>query len=216
MTGVETLQTIENISEQLNLPEIKVREVLNFLESIGLKNLKMSFEELYEYEVTGCGTKRAYEGCFYEWFIPIPIWCKSQHFPEKALFTPAEIAHEYSGRSKVVIVTHPECGFSENALTNLPNEVRLYLIENGVFVVPISEKSKEKQIQSVKALHNKTAITFLPILRPTNLPQIDLESVPQFFFFEKGTLQSKIIGWPKDNSNLPKLEAAIKQHQLIK
>jgi len=38
----------------------------------------MSFNENYEYEVSGCGLKRAYQHCHYELFIPIPRQCKSE------------------------------------------------------------------------------------------------------------------------------------------
>ena len=44
------------------------------------KELKASFSEDYEYEVGGCGVKRLYEHCLYEWFLPMPFRCKSMSF----------------------------------------------------------------------------------------------------------------------------------------
>ena len=113
-----------------------------------------------------------------------------------------QIEQKYSTGNKVVMVTHPYCGFSRRAFQDFDEETRNYISTNGVLIAPVNKKYEEEQLGGVLEWNKKHSQSqHIPVDGENKLKDLDLNSTPQFYFFKKGKLISKVIGWPKDKSN---------------
>jgi len=111
------------------------------------------------------------------------------------------------------MVTHPLCGFSDRAFKDFTPEINEYFAKNAVFIAPVADSSLEQELDSIEVWNKNSAFEHLAVLDTSNIAALDLKETPQFYFFQDGVLLEKIVGWPKDKSNLSKLENAIHRHQ---
>ncbi len=131
----------------------------------------------------------------------------------ETLLSEHEIKPQYMAGKKMVMISHPDCGFSSQAFRDFPPEIEEYFKKNGIFVSPISENRVKSEIKAVHEWNENSPFHHLPVLRTTPLPPLDLSSTPQFYFFQDGIFVEKVVGWPKDGSNLVLLKAAIERLQ---
>ncbi len=131
----------------------------------------------------------------------------------ETLLSENEIKPQYMAGKKIVMITHPNCGFSSLAFQDFPSEIKEYFKKNAIFVSPISENHVKSEIKAVQVWNENSPFHHLPVLRTTPLPPLDLNSTPQFYFFQDGIFVEKVVGWPKDRSNLVLLKDAIERIQ---
>ncbi|MEM7645364.1 MAG: hypothetical protein AAF203_00520 [Pseudomonadota bacterium] len=113
-----------------------------------------------------------------------------------------DIKSQYSSGKKIVMVSHPHCHFSRNALTKMDPEIKTALQERGLILAPIQELNRDEHLSGVLEWNQENPkLIHTPVLDTMELENIDLTQMPQFYFFSEGELSGKVIGWPKDGSN---------------
>jgi|GEM_PF-6340686 len=123
-----------------------------------------------------------------------------------------QIEKKYSKGSKVVMITHPHCGFSQRAFKDFAPSTKEYLTENGVFLAPVIKKHEKEGLSGVMAWNkNHPGSQHIPVDSENKIKGLDLNGTPQFYFFRDGHLIGKVTGWPKDKSNATKVQNYISQ-----
>ena len=80
---------------------------------------------------------------------------------------------------------------------------------NGILIAPIIAEYSKEQISSVKTWNSKNDLDFQMVSSNQKLSGIDLNALPQFYFFKDGKLVKKLSGWPNDNSQIAVIEQTI-------
>ena len=117
------------------------------------------------------------------------------------------ISAKYLTESRVVVITHPLCHFSSQAFKDFTPEIRNHF-KKALLIAPISSRHFEEESKSVDDWNRTNDLQLIKVLSEKNLPSLDLSSTPQFYFFKNGLVVRKIVGWPKDKSNLSLLTKA--------
>lgn len=98
----------------------------------------------------------------------------------------------------LVVVSHPDCHFSHDALTAIEADPALdqALPKNRLFVAPAPVSLTLERIAQWNAAHPRSRHVLVD--RPQAWPFVRQWSTPQFFFLVDGQLVAQVEGWPKE------------------
>jgi hypothetical protein len=116
---------------------------------------------------------------------------------------------KYAHGDKIVLVTHPSCGFSQRAFANFSPKINTYIKQNGIILAPVNKLYEENHFTPIQEWNASSEYQHIAVYNNTSLKNIDLKGTPKFYFFKDGVLQKTITGWPKNNSRISELESAI-------
>ena len=123
-----------------------------------------------------------------------------------------QIENKYSTGNKVVMITHPHCGFSRRAFQDFDQSTKDYLTNNGVLIAPVLKKHEDEELSGVIAWNKDHPDSqHIPVDSENKLKDLSLNSTPQFYFFRDGNLIGKVTGWPKGKANASKVQNYISQ-----
>ena len=134
--------------------------------------------------------------------------CVNTHSRQAGLKTPKEIEALYQHGQAIVIVAHPLCHFSNNAFHDISSKTKTQL-KTATIVARISLKHFDDEFNAVDKWNRENELQMIKIASTDQLYGVDLESTPQFYFFNDGKLVKRIVGWPSDKSNEGPLNDAI-------
>lgn len=105
---------------------------------------------------------------------------------------------EIGRRPLVVIVSYPDCHFSQNAAKAILADTKLLrLLRNHMkWIGPQSRSFNVDTIRQWNLDYTEFPMTI--IYKQNDMPMIDYWGTPSFYFFKDGTLKTKVIGWPKE------------------
>lgn len=150
------------------------------------------------------------KGWYIIWILFMLCFVSCTTAPKSKFLSVVQIDKKYASGNKMVMVTHPFCGFSRKAFQDFSAITRQFLSTNGVIIAPINKKYEGEELQAVNDWNQKNPdFIHLPVYNDSRLRAIELNSTPQFYFFKDGELIGKIRGWPKDGSNAPKIKKYI-------
>lgn len=145
-------------------------------------------------------------------FQSLIVACVSEQPSDLQLSTSKPIESKYMSGAKLVIISHPSCGYSQKAFRDFSPKVREYLRKNAIFIAPISEKHVDSELNAVAKWNKTSEFYHWGVLRNSELAFLNLDSTPQFYFFRDGKVVELIVGWPKNKSNLRILEKAVRKN----
>lgn len=117
-------------------------------------------------------------------------------------------AMDFADYTGVVMIKHPHCGFCQLAVQTIEADPALMaaLEDNSLWLVSAAELDEPSVIVRWNQEHP------FPLRYASDAnewPELDFSSIPRFYVFRDGVLVQKLTGWPEDNSQLPKLIAAL-------
>ena len=97
---------------------------------------------------------------------------------------------------RIVVVSHPLCGFTRNAVRPIAADRQLSTVfrEHAVWLTPADGLSSLGAIQAWNRDHPEQEMRIAH--RRDEWRAIDSWATPTFYFFEGDELRSKIVGWP--------------------
>lgn len=114
----------------------------------------------------------------------------------------------------VVIVSHPLCHFSQDAMRDIQNDplLREVLGAHARWLAPPDGRINFDIVQQWNREHPgwNTTLTF----RRDEWPMIDSWNTPTFYFFKNGAVIAKVEGWPREGRR-SELIAALRQVGLL-
>jgi hypothetical protein len=116
--------------------------------------------------------------------------------------------------AQVVVVSHPQCHFSQNAVRDIQADpvLRETFLEHAKWLAPQSNRLDFDVIQRWNREHPSQEITIA--FRRDEWPMIDSWATPTFYFLKNGVVSAKVEGWPKEGSR-SELLAALRQVGLL-
>jgi hypothetical protein len=116
--------------------------------------------------------------------------------------------------AQVVVVSHPQCHFSHNAMRDIEADpvLREAFLKHAKWLAPQHDNLEFDAIQRWNREHPEMehAIAY----RDDEWPMIDSWGTPTFYFFKDGAVRAKVEGWPKEGSRT-ELLAALRQVGLL-
>ncbi len=102
--------------------------------------------------------------------------------------------------ARVVVVAHPFCGFSRQAMEDIESDPVLgpLFAEHARWLAPQSGRLDIEQLQQWNREHPVTGVTLT--VDTHEWPAIDDWATPNFYFFKDGELTSTVSGWPLDGA----------------
>lgn len=112
--------------------------------------------------------------------------------------------------NKVVIIGHPHCHFSRNAMADIADDPELAdsLQSNAVWLAETFASLTDGAIVEWNRAH--PAQKFRYVASESDWPEINYWGTPSFYFFKNGRLVKKVIGWPNDIDGRNERKAALK------
>lgn len=100
----------------------------------------------------------------------------------------------------VVVVAHPDCGFSRSAMAAIEPDPVLgpLFAEHARWLAPQSHRLDVERMQQWNREHPSVEMTLAVDAR--EWPAIDEWATPNFYFFKDGELKAKVTGWPLDGA----------------
>lgn len=98
--------------------------------------------------------------------------------------------------ARIVIVAHPLCHFTQNAVRELSGMPDLWntLTKHAIWISPQDGRLDAKVFGAWNKAHPGAPINI--VYRQAEWPMIDLWGTPIFYFFKNGKLVTKVVGWP--------------------
>ena len=111
---------------------------------------------------------------------------------------------------QILIVSHPLCHFSQNAVRDIYSDplLRAVFIGRTKWLAPQSGTLDIKVFQQWNREHPEAQMTFA--YKQDEWPMIDYWGTPSFYFFKNGKVAAKVVGWPKGGQRA-ELLAALRQ-----
>lgn len=99
----------------------------------------------------------------------------------------------------VVIIGHPLCHFTQNAIADIASEPELAdrLQSHAVWLAEPFASLTDGAITEWNRMH--PAIQFRYAETKEDWPEINYWGTPTFYFFKNGRLVRKVVGWPRDS-----------------
>ncbi|MCX7513441.1 hypothetical protein [Frateuria sp. STR12] len=101
------------------------------------------------------------------------------------------------GSSQIVVVSHPECHFTQNAVRYIEDHPALarVLAEHSTWIAPPGRSLDVDAISSWNRDHPSESIALASA--QSDWPMISSWETPAFYFLKDGQLVETVIGWPK-------------------
>ncbi len=112
--------------------------------------------------------------------------------------------------TKIIVISHPLCHFSRNAVQAIEQDTVLSAIfkKNSVWIAPTDRRLYIKILQDWNQSHPLTQYSIAYDLR--EWPMVDSWATPTFYFLRNGELVGKVEGWPEEGQREALIEAASK------
>ena len=109
--------------------------------------------------------------------------------------------------SHVIVVSHPNCHFSQNAMREIMLDpiLKQAFVTHVKWLIPQSYDLNFNSVQNWNHTHPELPMTIAYFSK--EWPSIDYWGTPSFYFFKDGILHSKVIGWPREGNKEKLLEA---------
>jgi hypothetical protein len=107
----------------------------------------------------------------------------------------ARLPVEPKNANFVVVVAHPLCHFSQNAISAIAADPELSAgLKQAIWLAPPDGNLRLDVFRNWNRIHplQRMAIAYTK----TEWPSIDSWETPTFYFFRKGELVGKVAGWP--------------------
>lgn len=101
-----------------------------------------------------------------------------------------------SGPLDIVVVGHPSCHFSNDAVAAIEANPRLKAVftRYSRWVMPQDGNMQPRRVADWNAAHSAARMSY--IYRQADWPAIDYWGTPTFYFFRDGKRVGKLVGWP--------------------
>lgn len=121
---------------------------------------------------------------------------------------------DLSGPAQIVVVAHPRCHFSRNAMLAIEADPILSGAFQGVakWVTPPDFRFEIDAVRRWNEEHPATNLTLA--YKIDEWPELDGWGTPTFYFFRNGSLETKVTGWPKGGRR-DELLAALREVGLL-
>lgn len=115
----------------------------------------------------------------------------------------------------VIVVAHPFCHFSQNALSAITSDLELksVFINHSTWIMPSNESL---DIDGVLEANNDSLIKYHYIYLESEWPEIDYWGTPAFYFYKDGKFIQKVVGWPKEGGRKKEILKALQLIGLTK
>lgn len=112
------------------------------------------------------------------------------------------------GEVDIVVLVHPLCHFSRNALDAVLSDPSLRAIfeRHATLLLAPERGFRIDAVDAWNRAHSTLPMTFMDA--QSDWPMFDAWGTPTFYFFRKGRLERKVEGWPKEGRVEALLEAA--------
>ncbi|GAB4525640.1 MAG: hypothetical protein Kow00133_14280 [Amphiplicatus sp.] len=112
--------------------------------------------------------------------------------------------------SRVVIVGHPQCHFSQNAMADIEVDPDLAeaLRARAVWIAEPFASLTDGVIEEWNRAHPDQQFHYA--MTKDAWPEINYWGTPSFYFFKNGRLVKKVVGWPNDIAGRNERKAALK------
>lgn len=109
--------------------------------------------------------------------------------------------------TRLVIVAHPNCGFSRRAVQAMSSYPELQrLAETALWIAPAAGPFAWDRILAWNSAHPEASLSFA--WREQDWPMIDDWATPSFYFLRHGKVEERIQGWPEEGRSTELLAAA--------
>ncbi|HUA78740.1 MAG TPA: hypothetical protein VL997_00090 [Dyella sp.] len=102
--------------------------------------------------------------------------------------------------SKILVISHPLCHFSQNAMRAIEAnaELRRVFDQNSVWVSPPDRNLDLGPFQEWKKNHREAPISIA--LNQASWPEVQIWQTPTFIFLREGKVVGEVIGWPVEGN----------------
>lgn len=102
--------------------------------------------------------------------------------------------------AKVIVVAHPDCGFSRAAMQAIESDPVLgpLFAEHAHWLAPQAQRLGVERLQQWNRKHPSVEMTLAVDTR--EWPMMDDWATPNFYFFKDGELKARVSGWPLDGA----------------
>ena len=121
---------------------------------------------------------------------------------------------DLSGPARIVVVAHPRCHFSRNAMLAIEADPVLSQVfrESAMWLMPPDFRLEVDAVHRWNEAHPLTRLMLA--YKVDEWPQLDYWGTPTFYFFQEGELEAKVTGWPKGGRR-EELLAALREVGLL-
>lgn len=107
---------------------------------------------------------------------------------------------------RIVVVSHPLCGFSQNAARQIAADPELgpRFAAQSLWLLPQTAALDVDQVRAWQSAHAPYRMAYVDLQR--NWPGMDEWGTPTFYFFKDGRVVHKVVGWPAEGRKADLLE----------
>lgn len=106
-------------------------------------------------------------------------------------------AVEQGGQMRVVVLSHPRCGFSRRAIAAIEADpVLSSRLRDALWLAPPNGSLDLHDIQAWNRAHPDARLSYAVAMR--DWPQFDSWATPVFYFMREGKVVATVTGWPKE------------------
>lgn len=133
--------------------------------------------------------------------VPAIVGTKPEHGPAVLRIHPPENSLVWDPAPikpvQVVVVAHPECHFTQNAVRYIENHPALAsaLNKNSMWIAPPARQLDVQAISRWNELHPGESMALAS--SQSDWPMISSWETPAFYFLKDGRLKKTVIGWPE-------------------
>ncbi|PZQ15345.1 MAG: hypothetical protein DI564_08370 [Rhodanobacter denitrificans] len=109
-------------------------------------------------------------------------------------------------RPRIVVVSHPLCGFSQNAARQIAADPELAprFADRSLWLLPQTATLDVEQVRAWQRAHAPFRMAYVDLQR--HWPGMDEWGTPTFYFFKDGRVVHKVVGWPAQGRKADLLE----------
>lgn len=107
---------------------------------------------------------------------------------------------------RIVVVSHPLCGFSQNAARQIAADPELgpRFADRSLWLLPQTATLDVDQVRDWQRAHAPYRMAYVDLQR--DWPGMDEWGTPTFYFFKDGRVVHKVVGWPAEGRKADLLE----------
>ena len=99
--------------------------------------------------------------------------------------------------TRVVVLSHPRCGFSQRAIAAIEADPALSVrLRDALWLAPPNGSLDLSDIQAWNRAHPDARLSYAIAMR--DWPQFDSWATPVFYFMREGRVVATVTGWPKE------------------
>lgn len=108
----------------------------------------------------------------------------------------------------IVIISHPLCHFSRNAVYAIEASVEAaeMILEHAIWLAPVDRQLRLDVLRRWNQEHPEAEMRIA--YKRDEWPMLDSWSTPTFYFFKDGVLETEVAGWPEEGMMSQLLDAA--------